>query len=122
MRHSDLIDRVRTALLRGEGVTSEALRAAVEARAAALGGRRGSERLGGEEGGPVDSADELPEALRAFVDAAARHAYRITDEDVAALRRAGYGEDAIFELTASAAVGAGCGRLERGLAALRGEI
>lgn len=121
MRHSDLIERLRTALLRGEGVTGGALRAAVEARAASLGGRKGDERLGGEES-PVDSVDELPEALRAFVDTVARHAYRITDEDVAALRRAGYGEDAIFELTASAAVGAGCGRLERGLAALRGEV
>jgi alkylhydroperoxidase/carboxymuconolactone decarboxylase family protein YurZ len=40
---------------------------------------------------------------------------------VAALRAAGYSEDAIFEIVASVAVGAGLGRLERGLAALRGE-
>ncbi len=42
----------------------------------------------------------------------------LTDEDVAALRRAGYSEDAIFEITATAAVGAAITLLERGLIAL----
>lgn len=51
----------------------------------------------------------------------ARHAYTVTDGDIAALREAGYSEDAIFEITLSAAVGAGLARLERGLAVLRGE-
>ena len=45
----------------------------------------------------------------------------MTDADMDALRKAGYSEDAIFDITASAAVGAGLGRLERGLAALKGE-
>jgi hypothetical protein len=48
----------------------------------------------------------------------ARHAYRITDEDVGALRSNGYSEDAIFEVTLAAAIGAGLARMERGLAAL----
>ena len=51
----------------------------------------------------------------------ARHAYKLTDDDLNALRRAGSSEDAIFEITVSAALGAALDRLERGLAALRGE-
>lgn len=62
--------------------------------------------------------DELPEQLRAYVDKVARHAYRISDEDVEALKRAGYSEDAIFEITAAAALGAAVMRLERGLIVL----
>jgi alkylhydroperoxidase family enzyme len=42
------------------------------------------------------------------------------DEDVAALKHAGLSENAIFEATASAALGAALARLERGLAALGG--
>lgn len=61
---------------------------------------------------------ELPADLRAYVDKVAKHAYRITDEDVEALTRAGYSEDAIFEITAAAALGAAIARLERGLIAL----
>jgi alkylhydroperoxidase/carboxymuconolactone decarboxylase family protein YurZ len=39
---------------------------------------------------------------------------------IEALRNAGYSEEAIFEMTLSAAIGAGQARLERGLAALKG--
>jgi alkylhydroperoxidase family enzyme len=53
-----------------------------------------------------------------YVDLVRRHAYRITDGDVAALRGAGLGDDAIFELTAAAAMGAGMERLRAGLALL----
>ena len=63
--------------------------------------------------------DELPADLRSYVDKVATHAYRITDEDVEALKRAGHGEDAIFEITAAAALGAAIMRLERGLIVLR---
>ena len=48
----------------------------------------------------------------------AQHAYRVTDEDVAALKQAGYSEDAIFEITASTAVGVALMRLQRGMRAL----
>lgn len=44
--------------------------------------------------------------------------YRITDSDVAALRDAGLGEDAVFEFTAAAALGAGMQRLRTGLTLL----
>ncbi len=60
-------------------------------------------------------------ALAAHVDTVARHAWRVAPEDVAALRAAGLSEDAIYEATVAAALGAGLLRLERGLAALRGE-
>jgi len=61
------------------------------------------------------------EDLARYVDTVARHAFKVTDGDVAALQRAGYSDDALFEATVAAALGAALGRLERGLAALRGE-
>src|SRR2546421_227979 len=55
-------------------------------------------------------------------DLGARYAaYTATDEDLAALQRAGHSDDALFEVTVSAALGAALARLERGLAALRGK-
>ena len=62
----------------------------------------------------------LPPAFAPYVDKVARHAYKVTDADVAALQQAGYSDDAIFEITVAAAVGAAVHRLERGMAALRG--
>jgi alkylhydroperoxidase family enzyme len=53
----------------------------------------------------------------AYVNKVVLHAYKVTDEDIEALRQVGYSEDAIFEITLSAAIGAGRVRLERGLAA-----
>ncbi len=63
----------------------------------------------------------LPEMLEPYVDKIARHAYKVTDADVNDLRDAGYSEDVIFELTVSAALGAGIARLETGMAALKGD-
>lgn len=60
----------------------------------------------------------LADDLRGYVTTVHLHAYRVTDEDVAALRAAGYTEDQIFELTISAALGAGRTRLSAALAAL----
>ncbi len=60
----------------------------------------------------------LPQPLGAFVEKVHRHAYRITDEDVAALKAAGYDDDAIFEAAVCAAVGAGAHRLERALSVI----
>jgi alkylhydroperoxidase family enzyme len=64
---------------------------------------------------------DVPEALRGYLDKVARHAYKVTDEDVEALREAGYSEDQIFEATVSCALGAGLRRLEAGLSAIEGE-
>ena len=106
-RHLTNVKRLVDAVLTAPGDCDPALRRVVEARAAALAGRAGQE------------AGSLPAPLRAYVDKVALHAYLVTDDDIAALRAAGYSEDAIFEITLSAAVGAGAARLERGLAVLR---
>ena len=80
---------------------------------------RGIDSLSGRYGALTRRLVE--DALGRYVDMVARHAYKLTDDDLAALQRAGSSEDAIFEITVSAALGAALGRLERGLAALRGE-
>jgi alkylhydroperoxidase family enzyme len=108
-RYAEFTRGLTTAVLgpaRG-AATEPSLRQAVEARAASFGGRPGPR-------------SEVPQALTTLVDRIAQHAYRVTDDDVVAVRQAGYSEQAIFEITASAALGAGLARLERGLAALRG--
>ena len=112
-RYSELVENLRDAVLRGKGKTDPALRQTVAARSAELAGLPAV-----PPGAPAGT--EIPANLREFVDKAALHAYRITDEEVAALRRAGYSEDAIFETAISAAIGGGLARLERGLAALEG--
>jgi len=98
-------------ILTTPGDTDPALRRTIEARAAELGGGLGERPAPGE----------IPEALRSYVDKVARHAYKVTDHDIEDLKKAGYSEDAIFEITLSAALGAGQSRLERALTALRGE-
>jgi alkylhydroperoxidase family enzyme len=104
-RHTESMERVADAVLQTPGDAALELRSAVEAYAASLGGRAGS-------------APELPGDLRAYVEKVARHAYKVVDADIDRLRDAGYSEDAIFELTLAAALGAAQARLEAGLAAL----
>lgn len=104
-RHTEAIDRVAAAVLGTPGDTDPELRAAVERYAAVLGGRPGD-------------VPELPDDLRAYVEKVARHAYKVTDADVDGLREAGYSEDAIFELTLAAALGAAQARLSAGLDAM----
>jgi len=72
--------------------------------------------------GPTAARPEVPEELERFAATVTRHAYRVTDEDVAALRAAGWSEDAILEATLSAALGAGLRRWRRGMDALRGDV
>ena len=57
-------------------------------------------------------AGESPTEMRDFLEKVRHSSYRITAEDVDALRRAGVSEDVIFELTVAAAVGAALERLE----------
>jgi len=66
------------------------------------------------------AGEDVPDALSGYLDKVARHAYKVTDEDVAALREAGYSEDQIFEATVSCALGAGLRRLDAGLRAIEG--
>jgi hypothetical protein len=62
---------------------------------------------------------EVPEDLQSLVEKIHRHAYKVTDEDIARLQ-AKYGDDRMFELIVSAALGAARKRLFAGLAALEG--
>jgi hypothetical protein len=64
-----------------------------------------------------NQAAELPPELAAYVDKIERHAYKVTDDEVAALKR-NYSEDQLFEITVAAAVGAALRRLDAGLAPL----
>jgi alkylhydroperoxidase family enzyme len=102
-RYATYTARLVDGVLTRRGHTPPELRRAVLARAAGRG------------------REDLPAELAAYVDTVAQHAYRVTDEHLGRLRQAGHSDDALFELTVSAALGAALGRLERGLAALRGE-
>ena len=59
----------------------------------------------------------LPADLQPLVDKIHRHAYKVTDEDIAAAQ-AKYGDDKMFEIVVSAALGAANQRLQAGLKAL----
>lgn len=61
----------------------------------------------------------LPQDLQPFVDNIHAHAYKITSVEVAALQRV-YGDDKLFEIIVSAALGASRNRLRAGLATLEG--
>ena len=93
-RHEAEVRKLREATLESPGELDPALRGAAAA------------------GGP------LPEPAQRYVDTVRRHAYRVVDGDVDALREAGWSDEAIFELTLAAALGAGLDRLAAGLEAL----
>jgi alkylhydroperoxidase family enzyme len=61
---------------------------------------------------------EAPPELAPYLDKVRRNAFKVTDQDIQALRDAGYSEDAIFEQTVSVAVAAGLDRLKAGLEVL----
>lgn len=60
----------------------------------------------------------LAEPLATLVDKVARHAYRVTDEDIAAARESGLSEDQVFEIVVCAAVGQSTRQYDAALAAL----
>ena len=114
-RHAAHTARLVDAVLASPGHTSNTLRRTVFTRA------RGSHPLSASSSRRGGTIENLPPALSTYVDKVAQHAYQVTDEDVVTLQQAGNSDDALFELTVSAALGAALLRLERGLAALRGE-
>jgi alkylhydroperoxidase family enzyme len=65
-----------------------------------------------------DNKGRLAEPLNLLIDKVARHAHRITDEDIAAARTSGLSEDQIFEIVVCAAVGQATRQYEAALAAL----
>jgi alkylhydroperoxidase family enzyme len=60
---------------------------------------------------------DVPADLRALVEKIHDHAHRVTDDDIARLQPK-YGDDQLFEVIVSAALGASRRRLLAGLAAL----
>ena len=93
------MEEIARAILETPGDADTGLRARVEAYAA---GRKA----------------DLPDDLRPYVDKVARNAYKVVDADIDALHAAGYSDDAIFELTLAAALGAAQARLDAGLQAM----
>lgn len=91
--YASLRDKVLALVLDGPGETDPPLRQAVSAGKA------------------------VPHDLRALVEKIQQHAYKVTDEDVAELQ-AKYGDDRMFEIIVSAALGASRKRLFAGLDAL----
>jgi alkylhydroperoxidase family enzyme len=105
--HATYTQRLIEAVLTNSGDTDPSVRQAVEALSARTGGRT------------TMQTDTISPELISYVKKIALHAYKTTDEDIEALLNAGYSEEAIFEITLSAALGAGMARLEQGLAALK---
>ena len=91
--HALLRDRVLRSVLEGPGESDPAIR-----KAAAEG-----------SGVPAD--------LQPLIEKVHAHAYKVTDEDVARVQPQ-YGDDRLFEIIVSAALGASRKRLLRGLDAL----
>lgn len=91
--HAPLRDRALRRVLEGPGDSDPAI------RQAAADGRN------------------VPPELAVLVDKIHRHAYKVTDDDLARLR-ATYSDDQLFEIVVSAALGAARHRLFAGLAAL----
>ena len=56
--------------------------------------------------------------LAALIEKVAKHAYKVTDEDIAAVRGSGLTEDQIFELVVCAAIGQATRQHDAALAAL----
>jgi len=92
--HAAQRERVLATVLEGPGESDPATRQAVAA-----------------------NSPQVPADLKALVDKIHRHAYKVTDEDIARLQPT-YGDDRLFELIVSAAVGASRARLAAGLRAL----
>src|SRR5262245_28438579 len=60
----------------------------------------------------------LPEPVSSVIEKVTRHAYKVTDDDIAAVRMAGFTEDQIFELVVCAAIGQATRQYEAALAAV----
>jgi hypothetical protein len=60
----------------------------------------------------------LAEPAGTLVDKVARHAYRVTDEDITAATASGLSEDQVFEIVVCAATGQATRQYEMALAAL----
>ncbi len=91
--YADMRDAVLESVLNGPGESDPAIRNAAADRT------------------------NVPPDLQTLIDKIHRHAYKVTDQDLSALK-AKYGDDRMFEIVVSAALGASRERLLAGLAAL----
>jgi alkylhydroperoxidase family enzyme len=91
--HAKLRDEVLNRVLNGPGESERAIRNAVA------------------------DGKAVPAELHVLVDKIHRHAYKVTDEDIKRLQ-AKYGDDQMFEIVVSAALGASRNRLLAGMKAL----
>ena len=105
-RYSEDMQRIADDILMSSGETSQTLRQAIQGRAFAISSHTSSEK------------ENIPSELIPYIDKIALHAYKVTDEDIATLREQGHSEDALFEITLSAALGTSLARLHYGLTAL----
>ena len=92
--HAPLRERILATVLEGPGESDPATRQAAAA-----------------------NSPQVPADLKSLVEKIHRHAYKVTDEDFATLQ-ATYGDDRLFEVIVSAALGASRVRLAAGLQAL----
>jgi hypothetical protein len=106
-RFQSLLNQLRQAALTRAGDTPQELRTKIVSWATQL------------DIAP-DAPSDLPDAVKSYVKKVVLYAYKTTDTDVQRLKDAGYSEDAIFEITVAAALGAGLKRLDVGLAVLKG--
>jgi hypothetical protein len=106
--HASRLNGVGESVLRAKGSTQLELRTTIASWTASL--------------STGATPPDLPPELASLVEKIGRHAYKVTPEDIDALKSKGYSEDQLFEITVSAALGAGLGRFERGMKALRGEV
>jgi hypothetical protein len=95
-RHADLVAELRRAVFESPGWTDPGLRRNAGA------------------GVP------LPEPWSAYAEKVRDHSYRVTDDDVDALKSTGRTEEEIFEITVAVATGAALHRRDAGLRALGG--
>jgi hypothetical protein len=67
-------------------------------------------------------AGDSPRELSEFLEKARHASYRVTDEDIEALKRTGLSEDEIYELTVAAVVGVALERLDAAKRAMRSAL
>jgi hypothetical protein len=106
-RSANHTEALKAAVLGPAGRSQGELRRAVLESAAWLAGHDETPRAGA-----------VPQPLAGLVEKIVRHAYRVTDQDIAAAQAAGYREDELFDVIVAASLGAGLVRHERGLAAI----
>jgi alkylhydroperoxidase family enzyme len=95
-RHAAALEALRRAVFESPGATEPAVRVA------------------------AGSGGQLPDPIASYAAIVRDRSYRITDTDLARLTAAGLSDDAIFEITIAAAVGAAMQRLDAGMRAVHG--